>query len=509
MRPTSSVPAVILALTSFAAAPVTTAGDAGGVAVERWVVGFDPAAGLPDDLPAVLERAGAVSAAAFTTVDTLAVTLPATGVDQLISRPDVIGARPERRLAFHLETSVPFIGADRATLDAGGDVTVTPPDGEPSVVARPSVDGTGQVVAIVDTGVWADHPDLAGRVVASLDFELAYAAELLLTPEQLDTFAATTGPLAGPTDDVGHGTHVAGIVSGTGAGARGRVNDNRGVAPGAQLVDLRISPQAHTTDNNVGWERNALAAYDWLLRHHDEFGPHGIRVANNSWGVGDSTVTGEPLDYSPFTAILDAAEEAGITVVFSAGNRGPSDDVTAALLPTGAPTVLTVAAGCKPGTSSRGCSASEPDEAIASFSSHGDAVDVTAPGVDIVAAVNPSSGKVLGQLSGDFSGADPADAVVHRALYASFSGTSMSAPHVAGAVALLLQADPTLTPAEVRFIVTATARDILDAGRDRASGWGTVDVPAALDAVVRKRAGIPLTVQFPGFAPGTGGSAEG
>jgi serine protease AprX len=363
------------------------------------------------------------------------------------------------------------------------------------------VDGTGQVVAIVDTGVFAQHLDLAGQVIGSYNFELAYAGELLLTTEQLDDFAEATGTLAGPGDDVGHGTHVAGIVAGTGEATANRRNGNRGVAPGAKLVDLRISPQAHSTDNNVGWERNALAAYDWLLRHHDDeaFGPHGIRVVNNSWGVGPSTVDGEDLDYEPFADLLPAATQEGISVVFSAGNSGAGDDVTEDVLPTGHPDVITVAAGCKPGTSARGCIAQDPDEAIASFSSRGPAVDVTAPGVDILSSVNPSSGMVLGQLGGDFSGDGRQDEVRHRATQANFSGTSMSGPHVAGLVALLLEANPDLTPAEVRFIVGATARDLLEPGRDIHSGWGMVDAPAALRAAVRLAAGVPLAEQLPDF----------
>jgi serine protease AprX len=491
VRTTARLLAAVLTASATAALPAPAVE---GAVLERWVVSFDA---LPDDLGDLLATAGVVDGVALHTVDAIAVTLPAAGVDRLVSRTDVLGARPERRLRFGLARSVPFIGADRAQLGSSAEVG---PAGGPSIT-RPPVDGTGQTVAIVDTGVFAQHPDLLGQVVASLDFELAYAGELLLTPEQLDTFVTATGPVGGLTDDIGHGTHVAGIVAGTGAAAQGRANENRGVAPGASLVDVRISPQAHVTDNNLGWERNALAAYDWLVRHHADtsFGPSGITVLNNSWGTGDSTVTGEPLDYEPFAQLLDLLDAAGVSVVFSAGNSGPSDDVTESLLPTGHPTVITVAAGCTLGTSSSGCAASKPDLRIASFSSHGDAVDVTAPGVDIVSAINPSSGWALGKLSGDFSGASTTDRVVNTAAYASFSGTSMSGPHVAGAVALLREAGPDLTPAQLRSIVAATARDILEPGRDRASGWGVVDTPAALAAVARLRAGIPLEEQFPGF----------
>ena len=123
------------------------------------------------------------------------------------------------------------------------------------------------------------------------------------------------------------------------------------------------------------------------------------------------------------------------------------------------------------------------------------------PGVDIVAAVNASSGAALGQLSGDFSGTQQQDAVTNRVLHANFSGTSMSGPHVAGLAALLLQADPTLTPADVRLILTATARDLLAVGRDIHSGWGMVDAPAALVAAARHAAGVPVAEQFPGADP--------
>lgn len=487
-RPTALLTAAMLTLPLATAAALPV----GEPALQRVVVGFEGGE-LPADLPALVREVGAVDGVALHALGVLAITAPAGVGQHLATRTDVIGVRPERRLQFDLASSVPFIGAGAEAL--GQPVTVPTPTGP---VQRPAVDGDGVTVAVVDTGVWVDHPDLADRVVASLDFELAYAGELLLTTEQLDQFAAATGPLAGTTDDVGHGTHVAGIVAGTGAASAGRTNDNAGVAPGADIVDLRISPQAHTTDNNIGWERNALAAYDWLVRNHEQA---GIRVVNNSWGVGPSTIDGQPLDYEPFDGLLTSLHDQGVVVVFSAGNSGPDDDVTADLLPTGHPTVITVAAGCHPGSSSRGCNGTFPDFSIADFSSHGPAVDVTAPGVDVVSAVNVSSGKALGAISGDYDGEGPTDEYVNRAWYANFSGTSMSGPHIAGVAALLLQANPDLTPDEVRFIVTATARDLLEEGRDIGAGWGMVEVGPALDAAVRLQAGHPLTEQFPDHDP--------
>jgi serine protease len=124
-------------------------------------------------------------------------------------------------------------------------------------------------------------------------------------------------------------------------------------------------------------------------------------------------------------------------------------------------------------------------------------VDVTAPGVDVLSAVNASSGKVLGSISGDYSGQGPTDTAQNRAFYANFSGTSMSGPHVAGLVALMRQVSPTLTPAEIRFLVTATARDLLAEGRDIGAGYGMVDATAVLDAAARHAAGAEVRDLFP------------
>ncbi len=485
-----------LLLSSMLVVPATLAA-AVPAATSRVVIGFADAT-LPGDIATLASELHALDGVALHELGVLAVTVPTASLALLEQRDDVVAVRPERRLTMQLASSVPFIGAGAAAL--GSPAPVSTPDGP---LERPAVDGTGVTVAVVDTGVWTQHPDLSDRVVASVDFELAYAGELLLTTEQLDSFAAATGPLAGTTDDVGHGTHVAGIVAGTGAASAGRANRNAGVAPGAAIVDIRISPQAHTSDNNVGWERNALAAYDWLARHHTDtaYGPSGIRVVNNSWGVGPSTIDGEELDYEPLDAILHQLYDEDVVVVFSAGNSGAGDDVTQDVIPTGHPTVITVAAGCHPKSSSSGCVRNLPDLAIASFSSRGAAVDITGPGVDIISAVNPSSGKALGAISGDYTGAGGADAYVNRAWYANFSGTSMSGPHIAGVAALMLEVDPTLTPYEVRYLMTATARDLLSPGRDIAAGHGMVNVTAALDAATRHAAGSPVEALFPDHDP--------
>jgi serine protease AprX len=490
-----------LALSAPAVAP--------GAVADRWVVQL--ADGVQaSSLSGVLTGLGVTSAVAFPTTDALALTGPRAVVDQLLDSGAAVAARPERRLQLHLAESVPYIGADRATLGTPATVEV----GRRSV-QRPAVDGTGTTVAVLDTGISDYHPDLVDRVVAHRNFELSYAADLLLTGEQLDAYALLTGDSA-RTDDIGHGTHVAGTVAGTGAGAQNRRNDNRGVAPGAKLVDLRIAGgPLNGFVGDTGWERNALAAFDWLARHHEDtaFGPRGIQVNTNSWGLlPEDLVYGAP-EYDPLREAIELLDTEGVITVFSAGNDGPEDDVTDASIPNGLPEVISVAAACKPGATSRACDV-EGNE-IGDFSSRGPSVDIAAPGVEIVSAVGANAVGAIGKgcapaelgpvpcvlTPGSYGGeqASEADVAVNYALYGSLDGTSMAAPHVAGVVALLLQANPDLTPRQVQVILAETARDLQAPGRDIESGHGLVDVPPALVAATRLKQGEPTRAVFPGF----------
>ena len=459
-----------------------------------------------------LERLGVTSAVAFETIDALAVTAPRSAVDALLESGAAISARPERKLQLHLATSVAYIGADRARLDKPAKVkTRTGP------VVRPAVDGTGSTVAVLDTGINDTHPDLLGRVTAHRNFELSYALDdLLLDAAQLDTYAAMTGDSA-RTDDIGHGTHVAGIVGGTGAAAQKRGNDNRGVAPGAKLVDLRIAAgPVQGLVGDTGWERNAIAAFDWLLRHRKDpaFGKNGIQLSTNSWGLlPEDLYYGAP-SYDPLQAIIAKMEKAGVHTVFSAGNDGAKDDVTDEVVPNGLPQVISVAAACKPDAVQRKCDAPTEKNDIADFSSRGPSVDIAAPGVEIVSAVSPNVVGALakacvpaelgpvpcflfrGRYGGE--GANAADIAVNYAAYGSLHGTSMAAPHIAGVVALMLQVNPALTPTQVQTVLAATASDRQAKGRDIEAGHGLVNVPAALVAAAQLKK-APLAAVFPRF----------
>ncbi|MEA3201075.1 MAG: serine protease AprX [Thermoplasmata archaeon] len=315
----------------------------------------------------------------------------------------------------------------------------------PDALAPFGADGRGVTVAVVDSGVDATHPDLAGRVVG--DWRLVDGQFV---------------PAAG--DPNGHGTHVAGIVAADGASSQGA---HVGTAPGASIVALDILSESFTTTS-------ALLAYDWLDAHHAEY---GIRVVVNAWGrVGDPR-TFDPDD--PLVRAIDRVVDDGVVVIFSATNHGPA----AGSLSVEAqdPRVVTVGA--------------VDDAAIVTpYSSRGPVAatvavtwtkpDVMAPGESIVGlrsqetAPNPSIDP------------DP----LHRVL----SGTSQAAPHVAGVVARMLDAQPDLKPLDVLRALRASAVDLGPTGPDDGYGYGLLDAPDALRAAM----GEPLRRDNPLAAGG-------
>lgn len=313
-------------------------------------------------------------------------------------------------LELMLRESVPLIQAD-------------------AVHAAPlGITGRGVRVATIDSGIDGFHPDLhypehTVQNVKLLGYQKVFS-DLVLTQENVPNTDTTAG----------HGTHVAGIIAGTGAASAGYYT---GVAPGAQLVGLGA---ADGTDLLTG-----VAAYDWVLAHKDAY---GIRVINNSWG--DGTITYDPND--PLNKASLAAHDAGITVVFAAGNDGQTGGMVynRYAWPSW---VIGVGGGTKTGK-------------IDTYSSAGDDVhhpDVVAPG-SFIASARAITGVVTDANSTPFDFTDPlAPRMVspeNNAYYTVALGTSMAAPHVSGVVALMLEANPALTPDQMRGILNATATPI-------------------------------------------------
>ena len=323
--------------------------------------------------------------------------------------------------------------------------------------------GKGVTVAVIDTGVDSNHPDLTDRVVKAVNFEPAWFFDMINDGLYSDQVAEASG---NPIDSYGHGTHVAGIVAGTGAAASGEA-DMSGVAPGASIANFKIADTHQGVTCSVpcdfGWEMNALVAYEYAIEHrNDKVYPGGIRIINNSWSTYEVDSEVEPI-----SLIVQAAADRGIINVFAAGNDGP-DKNTVAQGPNQLEDVITVAAACK---SVDSCG----EKQIAGFSSRGPQVDIAAPGDNIYSTAAVSVYTPLGSHASPNGGTD-------NAYYVGLSGTSMATPHVSGIVALMLEANPDLKPAQVEKILIATAWDYGDRGFDTAFGFGQVD---ALKAVAK------------------------
>jgi serine protease AprX len=307
-----------------------------------------------------------------------------------------------------------------------------------ATVARHEFGLTGQGigVAVIDSGVTAWHDDLYladgvtrldGRVVHFKDF----------------TGTSTSGTAS---DDYGHGTHVAGTIAGSGFDSGGA---RSGIAPGAHLVVLKVLDA-----DGHGYISDVIAALDYAVAMKDVL---NIRVINLSVASG----VFESYRRDPLTQAARRAVDAGIVVVAAAGNLGATEDgevqyggITS---PGNDPSVLTVGASSHQGTARRS------DDIVAAFSSRGptwiDFVakpDLVAPGVGIESTVDPTSTLALAYadylLPGTHSTAGTP--------YLSLSGTSMAAPMVAGTVALMLEANPALTPNAVKAILQYTAQTL-------------------------------------------------
>ena len=292
--------------------------------------------------------------------------------------------------------------------------------------------GTGIRVAVVDTGIDVAHPDFSSRIAAFQDFSGA-----------------------GAVDDVGHGTHVAGIVAGAGA-------VYRGVAPEATLVVAKALAASGGTEDAV------LAAMSWASRQ-------AVQVMNLSLG-------GPGSPHSPLSREVDALAAEGILVVVAAGNAGPGGGTLSS--PGDARGALTVGAA-------------EKDGRLAFYSSRGPVPGARYRKPDLVAI---GGGVTHGAACAYGSGVASARAVVldrDRCVvpprYVRMSGTSMAAPHVAGICALLLEAGgssrgtPVTRARAVRAALLRSCRPIAQVGLDDA-GAGLVDAEAAFEHLPGRRA---------------------
>ncbi len=396
----------------------------------------------------------AARAAALEAGGTLGRSLPAIN-GQVVTLPNAALAR----LAEH--PAIERISLDRVAVGANERTGATV--GATLVRQELGLDGAGIGIAVIDSGI-AYHDDLADAS----------------GPQRVDRFVDFVGGQSMPYDDYGHGTHVAGIIAGNGHDSDGK---RTGIAPAARLIVLKA-----LDGNGIGRISDVIAAIGYAIENRDAL---NIRVIN----LSIASAVYESYDTDPLTVAALQAVQAGIVVVAAAGNNGVSPagltrygGITA---PGNAPWVLTVGGSTHMGTTSRA------DDTMAPFSSRGPTAvdtaakpDLVAPSVGIESLAAPGSALYDARTPYLLSGT-----VLTSSLpYLSMSGTSMASPAVAGTVALMLQANPQMTPNEVKAVLQYTAEvnshaDTLTQGAGFLNARGAVELARFLAA--------PATVPYP------------
>jgi len=307
------------------------------------------------------------------------------------------------------------------------------------------LDGQGVTVAVVDSGI-SDHIDF--RTDASNPTQALDSNSRII-------HNAVFGEYESPNDEYAHGTHVAGIVGGNGVASGGKYV---GIAPGVNLINIRVS-------NNEGltYTSDLVDGLQWVLENKDAY---NIRVLN----LSINSTAPESYHNSPIDAAVEILWFNGIVVVVAAGNNGTADGPSTVYPPANDPFVITVGATEDLGT------ASLDDDFVGAFSAYGTTgdgfakPDIVAPGRNMISLLAGTDATAY------------TNHIKHHVddFYFRMSGTSMSAPVVTGAIALLLQDEPGLTPDQVKYRLMATANQSWPGYDAAKAGAGTVDTIGAV-----------------------------
>ncbi len=463
------------------------AGTDGGVEpLDGPVVGADVRAAV-DDGPALVVVA----------LDTPSADGPA-GI--AASQDDIIGALPPGTVdEVHRFANVPAMalvvddvaaidtleqtpGVAKVDLDVGGSGTldVTVPLTEADRRHDLGNDGDGVVVAVLDTGVDSDHPDLVADVVAAGQACFGFdnsAAGIGFCPDGSDTQTGT----GAAEDDAGHGTHVSGIVSGDGA-----TNGAVGFAPGAEILGIKVLDDCAFSGCFYSFTLNVVAALDHIIANPQL----GVRVINMSLGTNSRFVgdcDGQTAWTMAGSAAINTLWADGVMAFASAGNNADSSAM-------GAPACLrnVISVG-----------ASDDADAAAGFTNASTTTDVFAPGVEVVSSLLGGGSR-------------------------SASGTSMASPSAAGCAALLIESGEATNPAAVLGRLKATGDRVvaangqsyprIDCGNDQATilpqpcmlydsrtaFGGAGPIPAGGTRTIQVQGDLP-----PGQRPGGGSCIDG
>ncbi|MCX7903127.1 MAG: S8 family serine peptidase [Caloramator sp.] len=324
-----------------------------------------------------------------------------TQVKSLSKIPFIERIELDREVKAYLDTSSQWTGVNNARAEFGVDGDR---DGNKTYYSKNDV-----VIAIIDTGIDANHVDLdGGKVIGWYDV----------------INGRTT-----PYDDNGHGTHVASIAAGTGEG-----NANyKGVAPGAALVGIKV-----LNSSGSGTTSGIISGINWMIQNKNTY---NIRIGNMSLGSAGSSDGTDSLSVAVNNAVNN-----GIIMAVAAGNEGPGTYTIGS--PAAAANAITVGSVYDPG---------EKGWVLSEFSNRGPTADgrikpdITAPGSNITAAKAGTTSS-----------------------YVTYSGTSMATPFISGVIALMLDANYSLTDSQVKNILysSANVKDFGPSGKDIDFGYG-------------------------------------
>jgi serine protease AprX len=398
----------------------------------------------------------------FTVIPATVVTLPASSLPALAALPNVRYLSPDGAVAFNpgllplvtnllspvtnlldgllglsssRSASSPAPGAIAPTSShvSSANLQTTYPIDSGASNAWSDQTGSGVGVAVIDSGIDLSHPDLAGRAIGV----------------NVNRHAHSTA------DGYGHGTHVAGIINGLSSGQQ-----YVGIAPDATVIGVKVAD-----DSGVAYESDLLRGLEWVDLHRATY---QIRVLNLS------VSTSVPSSYatSPIDAAVEHLWHDGVTVVAAAGNYGSAQDAVW-YAPGNDPLVITV--GCLDDNQT----VTPTDDSLCPISSRGVTEDgfakpdLVAPGRKIVSALSNGADGNRAVLATQFP-----DRITSDGRHIRLSGTSMSAPVVSGALALILQRHSQLTPSQLKQVLVQSAL-AYPGEADRA---GALNIPAALRA---------------------------
>jgi serine protease AprX len=441
----------------------------------------------------------------YLSVNAVLAVIPVNQVANIANRADVESVSPNRLTAQSASFEEQITGA--ASVRAA--------------VNNTGMDGRGVGIAFIDSGIMRDHLNFVGstaesRVVRSVGFgsvgdnkaskagfkgwETGVDYSMAMIPgtkaavkyqESVDRSKSKE-----PDDEYGHGTFVAGVAAGLG---RSTATDSTGIAPGASLFDLKV-----LNEEGVGQVSDVLAAIDWVLFNHKDL---NIRVMNVSL-ASDST---ESYLTDPLCRAVRAAVASGITVVVAAGNYGKDADgkelYGSIASPANEPSVITV------GSAKPGDTVTRVDDRINDFSSRGPTrgglfnangervpdnllkPDLVAPGNAVISAEAALDPKNRGnnltnnhprlRVGSDTRG----DRGIMR-----LSGTSVAAPAVSGTAALMLQANPGLTPPLIKAALQYSAQPLAGASLIQ-QGAGLLNVEGAVRIAQSLRTDIATAIR--------------